>query len=66
MAIKKTEVLFQRPKSEADIPDPVIVVDNNKLRVVEQYKYLGSLIKNNSSINTEVSSQCQKTIGSFN
>jgi len=23
----------------------VIVVDNNQLRVVEQYKYLGSLIK---------------------
>ena len=38
MAIKKTEVLFQRPKSEPDIPDPVIVVDNNQLRVVEQYK----------------------------
>ena len=45
MAIKKTEVLFQRPKSEPDIPDPVIVVDNNQLRVVEQYKYLGSLYK---------------------
>ena len=66
MAIKKTEVLFQRPKSEPDIPDPVIVVDNNQLRVVEQYKYLGSLIKNNSSINTEISSRCQKAVGSFN
>jgi len=43
----------------------VIVVDNNQLRVVEQYKYLGSLIKNNSSINTEISSRCQKAVGSF-
>ena len=60
------EVLFQRPKSEPDIPGSVIVVDNNQLRVVEQYKYLGSLIKNNSSINTEISSRCQKAVGSFN
>ena len=62
MAIKKTEVLFQRPKSEPDIPDPVIVVDNNQLIVVEQYKYLGSLIKTTPALTQKYPHDARKLL----
>ena len=44
MAITKTEDLFQRPKTQPDLPDPQIFIDSTKLQVVNNFKYFGSHI----------------------
>ena len=54
MALTKTEVLFQRPKTQPDLPDPQICIDTTQLQVVNKFKYLGSHIDNNATLNREI------------
>ena len=59
ISLGKTEVLFQRaPKSVA--PQPVISIDDVELKVVDSFKYLGSVISNDGSLDTETASRISK------
>ena len=44
MAIKKTEVLLQRPKTQPDLQDPQILIDTKQLQVVNKFKYLRAAV----------------------
>ena len=41
MALKQTEVIFQRTASNPNAPDPKVTVDGYDLKVVKKFKYLG-------------------------
>ena len=59
ISLGKTEVLFQRaPNSVA--PQPTISIDDAELKVVNSFKYLGSMISNDGSLDKEIASRISK------
>ena len=59
ISLGKTEVLFQRaPNSVA--PQPVISIDDVELKVIDNFKYLGSVISNDGSLDKEIASRINK------
>ena len=65
MALTKTEVLFQSPKTQPGLPDPQICIDSTQLQVVNKFEYLGSHIDNNATINQEILFRIQRANASF-
>ena len=53
IAITKTEVHFQRPKTQPDLPDPQIFIDSTQLQVVNKFKYLGKVILTAMQLSTK-------------
>ena len=59
ISLGKTEVLFQRaPNSVA--PQPAIFIDEVDLKVVDSFKFLGSMISNDGSLDKEIVSRISK------
>ena len=59
ISLGKTEVLFQRaPNSVA--PQPAIFIDSVELKVVDSFKYQGSMISNDGSLDKEIASRISK------
>ena len=59
ISLWKTEVLFQRtPNSVA--PQPAISIDDAELKVVNSFKYLGSMISKDGSLDKEIASRISK------
>ena len=59
ISLEKTEVLFQRaPNSVA--PQPAIFVGDVELKVVDNFKYLGSLISVDGSLDKEIAYRISK------
>ena len=59
ISLGKTEVLFQRaPNSVA--PQPAIFIDDVELKVVDSFKYLGSMVSNDGSLDKEIASRISK------
>ena len=59
ISLGKTEVLFQRaPNSVA--PQPAVSIDDVELKVVDSFKYLGSMVSNDGSLDKEISSRISK------
>ena len=59
ISLGETEVLFQRaPNSVA--PQPAIFIDDAGLKVVDSFKYLGSMIASDGSLNKEIASRISK------
>ena len=59
ISLRKTEVLFQRaPNSVA--PQPAIFIDDVELKVVDRFKYLGSMISVDGSLDKEIASRISK------
>ena len=59
ISLGKTEVLFQRaPNSVA--PQPAISIDDVELKVVDSFKYLGSMISVDGSLDKEIASRISK------
>ena len=59
ISLGKTEVLFQRaPNSVA--PHPAIFIDDVELKVVDSFKYLGSMISVDGSLDKEIASRISK------
>ena len=54
MALKKTVIMLQRPTSNPNLTDPVININNKTFQVVDKFKYLGSVLQNNSQINLDL------------
>ena len=59
ISLGKTEVLFQRaPNSVA--PQPAIFIDDVELKVVNSFKYLGSMISVDGFLDKEIASRISK------
>ena len=59
ISLGKTEVLFQRaPNSVA--PQPAIFIDDVELKVVDSFKYLGSMVSNDGSLDKGIASRISK------
>ena len=59
ISLEKTEVLFQRaPNSVA--PQPAIFIDDVELKVVNSFKYLGSMISVDGSLDKEIAYRISK------
>ena len=59
ISLGKTEMFFQRaPNSVA--PQPAIFIDDVELKVVDSFKYLGSMISNDGSLDKEIASRISK------
>ena len=59
ISLEKTEVLFQHaPNSVA--PQPAISIDDVVLKVVDSFKYLGSMISVDGSLDKEIASRISK------
>ena len=57
----KTEAPFQRAPNSV-VPQPAIFIDDVELKVVDSFKYLGSMISVDGSLDKEISSRISKTI----
>ena len=64
ISLKKTEVIYQ-PKPGADYTAPTITIDNNPLKVIDKFTYLGSTISQNALIDDEISARIGEASGSF-
>ena len=51
--VRKTEVMLQHAPN-IPIPDPVVLLNNEPLKVVQNFTYLGSTISNDNSLEKEV------------
>ena len=60
---KKTEVLYQPNSTRTR--EEIIMVDENKLKSVTEFTYLGSTISNNECTDGDIQSRTAKAIASF-
>lgn len=59
ISLGKTEVLLQ-PAPNTTKPQPAITIDEAELKCVENFKYLGSTISSDGSLDKEITSRIQK------
>ena len=59
ISLGKTEVLFQRAPNSV-VPQPAISIDEVELKVLDSFKYLGSVISSDGSLYKEIVSRISK------
>jgi hypothetical protein len=64
ISIKKTEVLYQPARGEPYV-SPVVTVEGKQLNSVKTFKYLGSTISNDASLDAEITSRIAKGTAAF-
>ena len=64
ISIKKTEALYQPAPGNMYVP-PAIKIDYKPLNAVENFKYLGSIVSNNSSMDAEITARIAKATSAF-
>ena len=64
ISIKKTETLYQPAPGNMYVP-PVITIDNKPLNAVESFKYLGSIVSGNASMDEEITARIAKATSAF-
>ena len=64
ISIKKTEVLSQPAPGETYEP-PVVSIEGKQLNAVKTFKYLGSTISNDASLDAEITSRIAKATAAF-
>jgi hypothetical protein len=64
ISIKKTEVMFQ-PAPNTIYEAPSIQIDNVELKVVDFFKYLGSILANDCSFDQEISHRIKQAASAF-
>ena len=64
ISIKKTEVLYQPAPGETYEP-PVVSIEGKQLNAVKTFKYLGSTISNDASLDAEITSRIAKATAAF-
>lgn len=63
--IGKTEVMYQPSPSNPDPHEPVIKIDDEPLKVVQNFKYLGSMISSDNAIDREINGRIQSASAAF-
>jgi hypothetical protein len=63
VGLKKTEVLFQ-PKLGFSYISPQVMADNQPLAYVKNFKYLGSVLSSDVSVDAEISCRISKASAS--
>ena len=64
ISIKKTEVLYQPARGNANVP-PNIYIEGTQLKAVELFKYLGSMVSNDASADAEITARIAKATAAF-
>ena len=57
--ISKTEVLYQ-PAPNTNPQEPTITIDGTRLKNIDSFKYLGSIISNDAYLDKEIASRISK------
>ena len=58
--INKTEILIQHTQDDPNINHPRFHIDNEDLKVVENFPYLGSILSSSCSIDAEINARISK------
>ena len=64
ISLPKTEVLLQ-PAPDTSVPSPQIYIHGTKLKVVDEFTYLGSCLSNTCNLDSEISKRLAKASSSF-
>jgi exonuclease III len=64
ISIKKTEVLYQPARGNAYTP-PAIFIDGTQLKAVELFKYLGSIVSVDASLDADITARIAKATTAF-
>ena len=64
ISIKKTEALYQPARGNAYVP-PAVSIEGKQLNAVENFKYLGSIVSNDASIDAEITARIAKATSAF-
>ena len=59
ISLGKTEVLFQ-PAPNSNAPQPTLTIEDTELKTVDSFKYLGSVISNDTFLDTQISARIGK------
>jgi hypothetical protein len=65
MALKKTEIMFQKALSNLNAPDPKVEVNGYELKVVKKFKYLGGQLAENAKLDEEINFRIQRASANF-
>jgi exonuclease III len=64
ISINKTEAMYQPAPGNLYVA-PVITIDGNPLKAVEHFKYLGSIVSNDASMDAEITARIAKATSAF-
>ena len=64
ISLKKTEVLFQ-PRPGSNYNPPPVMIGDHPLSYVSNFKYLGSFLSNNATVDADVSHRISKASAAF-
>ena len=64
ISIKKTEVVYQPARGNEYTP-PAIFIEGQQLKAVELFKYLGSIVSNDASLDADIIARIAKATAAF-
>ena len=64
ISIKKTEVMYQPARGNVYIP-PAVSIEGKQLKAVDKFRYLGSTVSDDASIDAEITARIAKATGAF-
>ena len=65
ISLKKTEALYQASQSNKYL-EPQILIDGKRMKAVDEFKYLGSIVSRDGSLDPELSTRIGKAHSAFN
>ena len=65
MALKKTEIMFQRALSNLNAPETKFEVNGFELKVIKKFKYLAGQLAENAKLDEEINFRIQRASANF-